>query len=135
MDLAELGMCTKVTLEGIPEWSALKDVCSSLAHICRGPSATYASLEEQLKLKGISSRDKDGLRVSKEMLRSRLRRCANKVTMVTKQRKRKSANVHELRKRVLQGGGNPRPTIDKRRCPWGIEKVKRWLRARGMSTV
>ena len=135
MDLAELGMCTKVTLEGIPEWSALKDVCSSLAYICRGPSATYASLEEQLKLKGISSRDQDGLRVSKETLRSRLRRCGHKVSMATKQRKRKSANVHELRKRVLRGGGNPRPTIDKRRCPWGIEKLKRWLRARGMSTV
>ena len=135
MDLAELGMCTKVTLEGIPELSALRDVCSSLAHICRGPSATYASLEEQLKLKGISSRDQDGLRVSKETLRSRLRRCGHKVSMATKQRKRKSANVHELRKRVLRGGGNPRPTIDKRRCPWGIEKLKRWLRARGMSTV
>ena len=106
MDLAELGMCTKVTLEGIPEWSALKDVCSSLAHICRGPSATYASLEEQLKLKGISSRDQDGLRVSKETLRSRLRRCGHKVSMATKQRRRKSANVHELRKRVLRGGGS-----------------------------
>ena len=135
LDLAELRLTTKATLEGIPEWHALHSVCSTLAQICRGPDGTYASIERQLILKGASSRDKHGLRLSKSILRSRLRRLKAKPSMVTKKTKRKSANIHELRRRVVAAGGNPRPRVNNARKPWDLTRIKRWLSARGLSTV
>ena len=135
LDLAELRLTTKATLEGIPEWRALHSVCSSLAQICRGPDGTYASIERQLILKGASSRDKHGLRLSKSILRSRLRRLTAKPSMVTKKTKRKSANIHELRRRVVAAGGNPRPRVNNARKAWDLTRIKRWLSARGLSTV
>ena len=135
LDLAELRLTTKATLEGIPEWNALESVCSSLAYICRGPGGTYASIERQVMLKGVSSRDKYGMRLSKSVLRSRLRRLSAKPSMVTKKTKRKSANIHELRRRVVAAGSNPRPRVNNARKPWDLTRIKRWLSARGLSTL
>ena len=135
LDLAELRLTTKATLEGIPEWTALHSVCSFLAQICRGPDGAYASIERQLILQGASSRDKHGLRLSKSILRSRLRRLSAKPSMVIKKTKRKSANIHEPRRRVVAAGSNPRPRVNNARKPWDLTRIKRWLSARGLSTV
>ena len=136
LDLAELRLTTKATLEGIPEWNALQSVCSSLAYICRGPGGTYASIERQVMLKGVSSRDKYGMRLSKSVLRSRLRRLSAKPSLVTKKiQRKKSANIHELRRRVVAAGSNPRPRVNNARKPWDLTRIKRWLSARGLSTL
>ena len=136
LDLAELRLTTKATLEGIPEWNALRSVCSSLAYICRGPGGAYASIERQVMLKGVSSRDKYGMRLSKSVLRSRLRRLSAKPSLVTKKiQRKKSANIHELRRRVVAAGSNPRPRVNNARKPWDLTRIKRWLSARGLSTL
>ena len=124
--MAKSGLSPKVTLEGIPEWSALSHVFQQLLHNCWGEAGSYDSLVAQCINRNIATRCK-GERLTKEQMVRKLHQSSAPASLCRK-RKYKEVTRLDLAAEMRNKGGNPVPYVKGKRTKMSVKQIQRWLR-------
>ena len=117
-------------MEGIPEWSALKDVLVVVKSRCLEMSDQIfrADLVEQMRARGLRTRTKAGRKLKKSELRCKLQSSSVMPSVEARRsRKRKARNWYDLAQEMKNRGGNPRPRVNGKRVCLARSQLTQWL--------
>lgn len=127
---AKAGLSPKCTLEGIPEWCALKNVLVLVRSRCRElfDQLSHADLVEQMRARGLRTRTRAGRKFKRAELKYRLQSSSVTPSVeLWRRRKRKAKNWYDLAQEMKNCGGNPRPTVNGKRVRLSRSQLTRWI--------
>ena len=130
MRFAKAGLSPKCTLEGIPEWCALKNVLVLVRSRCRElfDQLSRADLVERLRARGLRTRTRAGRKFKKAELKNKLQSSSFTPSVeLWRRRKRKAKNWYDLAQEMKNRGGDPRPTVNGKRVRLSRSQLTRWM--------